>query len=196
MNATAPDAFDARSQPIIAADKAAQAIFLALYPDPGSKSGAGQDEGPDIKNPAFAESWPGLGAPDGERIHAADVVVLAGFVRGNPEAPAEALYRQARMDGIHDGPADGFAALPLHQRLAYVTFHGALMAIDRGFAAEAAKQPKPPPAARRAVPIEDTILEELDDPLAPVAWAKPRPAKGKKPAGRAPGSRGKGKGGK
>lgn len=166
---TIDDVQAARSRPVIAADHAAQAIFLAMLTDPeiaemARKSGS-----------TYAETWPQLGEAAGERIHAADVVELAGFVRQNPDAPGEALYRQARTIGIHKGSPNGWLELSAHNRLAYETFRSSLQTLDRVFLEEAARAPKPPGPKPPPVPIEDTILEELDDPLAPVSWAKPKP---------------------
>ena len=192
---TIDDIHAARSRPVIAADHAAQAIFLTMVTDPeiaemARKAGS-----------TYAETWPQLGEAAGERIHAADVVQLAAFVRAEPDAPAEALYRQARMLGIHKGPPNGWLQLPSHHRLAYETFRSSLMTLDRVFLEEARLRPPRPGPTPPRVAIEDTILEELDDPLAPVSWAKPRPAvqtprKGGKAVGSRQSAVDKGKGGK
>lgn len=121
-------------------------------------------------------------ADDAPQAIIAAVGKLAPFVRANPDAPAEALYRHAAAEAVHDAPKDGFAAQPIHVRLAYETFRTTLIAVDRALAAERDRLPKDHPKPR-PVPIEDTIFDPEDPPLALVGYARPKakPAmKGKK----------------
>lgn len=122
-----------------------------------------------------ASCWPCIGGvivhPDGqpvedlERCNEALTPVLeqlAAFVRGNPEAPLEALYRHAGGREIHQRPADGFDDIEPAFRIAYAVFRSTLLEADRVFAEEEARaaakaraEAVQPPVI---VPLEDTIL--------------------------------------
>ena len=56
---------------------------------------------------------------------------FAEFVRGNPGAPAEALYRFASGQNVHAGDPAGFATLDPAWRVAYETFARTLCLLDR-----------------------------------------------------------------
>ncbi|PPQ39358.1 hypothetical protein SAMN06265338_103201 [Rhodoblastus acidophilus] len=97
---------------------------------------------------------------------------LAGFVRANPNAPAEALYRYAHGQEVHSADVDGFAECPLAYRTGYCAF-ATLILLGDGLIAqdiarlEAWEQSKTViPAAALAEKEEDTILELVPDPLA------------------------------
>jgi hypothetical protein len=97
----------------------------------------------------------------------ADVVIdlMATFVRQNPEAGAESLYRYLHGQNIQQdgyGP-DDWLALPRSRRLELELFRLVLLHADKILAEEAAReaaaaaaaQPEPP----RLVPVSDTILD-------------------------------------
>lgn len=129
--------------------------------------------------------WPSLGeTPETDDDNLDDpaflatVKILAPFVRENPTAPIEALYRHARAHKVHTGDAAGWLAIPLAYRLAYTVFHGTLLAINAGVKAEAemrrAQDPRPRPA--RFVDPEDTILEREGSSLEKIALPRRRAA--------------------
>lgn len=137
--------------------------------------------------------WAALGA-NGENPH--DLIVsLTRFVRYNPTAAAEALYRYAGGQGIHAGDPDGFEALSLKHRLAYGVFVAAvpvidgLVAAERGRLAAAVRASTGPVyAAALSAPIEDTILAPSISPLDlnPTFAPPPAPPPALMPADEAP----------
>lgn len=92
------------------------------------------------------------------------IAPLVDFVRGNPEAPLEALYRHAAGRGVHDRPADGFDDIEPAFRIAYAVFRSTLLEADRVFAEEEARAAAKARAAAVQppviVPLEDTILAQ------------------------------------
>ncbi len=117
--------------------------------------------------------WWCAGRPDGidwSRNQA--IAVFSDFVEASPGAPAEALWRHAAARGFHPLPADGWEALELPWRLGYEAFVATLPVLDRvvGEAYQrqvaAARAAMPSRPAASDVPIEDTILAPLPDPLA------------------------------
>lgn len=135
-----------------------------------------------------ADDWPLIGCPlagpAGEVIQDDDHRVavlcdrvddLATFVRENPLAPLEAMYRHARSCGVHDRPSDGFDDVPAAFRIAYAVFRATLIEADRVFAEEEARAARKAAADKPQAPVlvraEDTILEQhgtifekVDDP--------------------------------
>jgi hypothetical protein len=124
-----------------------------------------------------ASCWPCIGGvivhPDGQPVEDLDrcnealvpvLGALADFVRGNPEAPLEAMYRHAGGREIHQRPADGFDDVPAAFRIAYAVFRSTLLEADRVFAEEEARAAaRARAAAAQApviVPVEDTILAQ------------------------------------
>jgi len=114
---------------------------------------------------ALVDYWPCLGRlPSEDPATAPHLDILAAFVRDNPQAPLEAMYRHAGGQGVHDRPADGFDDIEPAFRIAYAVFRSTLLEADRVFAEEQAR------AAARAraeavqppviVPREDTILAQ------------------------------------
>jgi len=145
--------------PIAAAHMAAMSVFKRLGP-------TGEER--------FPSAWPLLGAAaDETEITIALVKTLAPFVRANKDAPAEALYRQARADGVHAGAAAGFAALPIHVRLAYATFRVVLTAIDAELALERAKLPAAP-RPRSRFKLDETMYAPLEERFAPASYMHSR----------------------
>lgn len=135
----------------------------------------------------YPGAWPMLGAmpklAQGESFRgrmAPLVDVLATFVRENPTAPVEALYRHAQMTKVHAGPADGWAAQPLWVRAAFEVFRDTLVACDRLLEAHrravaiAAAQDARPPRARFVDP-EETMFERTTGPLDRVSFARQAP---------------------
>jgi hypothetical protein len=115
--------------------------------------------------------WPSIGAPLDDRNFLRQM--FADFVRANPTAPAEALFRFAHGRRIHSYPVDDYAQLETGYRLAYETFVVCLLAADGGIGREVAQLMTAQQAARGTVLAaalledpEDTILEPLPDPLA------------------------------
>lgn len=124
-----------------------------------------------------AEYWPCIGGvivhpdrqPIEDRARGIEALIavmdtLAAFVRDNPAAPLEALYRHAGGLGIHQRPADGFDDIPAAFRIAYAVFRSTLLEADRVFAEEEARaaakaraEAVQPPVI---VPREDTILAQ------------------------------------
>lgn len=133
-------------------------------------------------------NWPGFGEPEipPSLEDRADLQEwLAGFVRLNPHAPPEALYRWAHGQGIHDRAVDGYHgtsdtsdvqaddAVEAPYRMAYLVFATVLKAVDKALAEERARAAEAVQAAAGPVLAaalferpEDTILELQPDPLA------------------------------
>lgn len=122
--------------------------------------------------PVDLSAWyAGYQPPDGrepEDVH----FLLATFVRQNPTAPIEALYRYAQGQGVHDRPADEWHTASLWLRQGYETFARTVLQLDAAIAAEraalltkAVADRKPPLATAYMVDPEDTILQQLPDPL-------------------------------
>ena len=79
----------------------------------------------------LSSKWFSLGEdfdPDSGRM---TIEAFAEFVRGNPGAPAEALYRFASGQNVHAGDPAGFATLDPAWRVAYETFARELCLLDR-----------------------------------------------------------------
>lgn len=117
-------------------------------------------------------AWPTVGTASLAVDKRASVQeVLAGFVRENPTAPAEALYRFANGRGFHSADVDNFASAELLYRAAYEVFFASLLTFDDLVKAEIARLEVLAqaetiiPAAALAEKPEDTILEQLPDPL-------------------------------
>lgn len=83
----------------------------------------------DVTDPA--NGWPQLQLGDSKTGFAAAQNILAPFVRQNPEAPPEALYRHAADAGVHGADPNGWHALPLALRFAYGLFATTLVYTDR-----------------------------------------------------------------
>lgn len=150
-----------RDRPIaIAFINAACAAHILSYP-----------EGQDSTEIARRADWAQLYALDNgtdERACIAPVLgILAPFVRANPEAPPEALYRQAAADKVHAGAAGGWHDLPLPIRFAYGVFQTTLVWADRELKAlDQARANAAAAELRRAVrrplpPDEQTLGETL-----------------------------------
>lgn len=117
-----------------------------------------------LKGRSNAQGWASLGRPADDVATLAGMVGgLAAFVRDEPLAPAEALYRRAARLGLHGGPADGWAAQPVAVRVAYEVFRATLIAVDRAFAEERAGLPEG--AKARPAKLEDTIFEAAEGPF-------------------------------
>lgn len=108
--------------------------------------------------------WPSLkpGFVEGGLVAQASLCidVLAPFVRANPKAPTEALFRHAAARGVHMADPNGWAALPVGQRAAYEVFALALLCLDGLADGEERRERSQNPQIPRAdfVPVEDTIL--------------------------------------
>ena len=97
------------------------------------------------------------------------------FVWENPGAPAEALFRKAAALGIHSLPADAWACadIPTGMRFAYEMFTAAVPLcagmIDADIARldriEMAANAGPVLASALSLPVEETTLEMVPDPL-------------------------------
>lgn len=150
---------------------------------------------PDDFDDDTSSAWPALCDPAAgmseDVAYVAVTTVLAPFVRRHPDAPAEALYRQARELHVHKGPPHGWQDLPAHVRFAFELFREVLVQSDghvqrqadeakaKAAAAAAAKKPRRPARAH------ESALEQIDSPLsreraAPRAKPKSKTATAKK----------------
>lgn len=121
----------------------------------------------DPKAPSpYCLRWPALEATGGSLLLVARDV-LAPFVRRQPDAPPEALYRLAAAARVHAGGHDGWHSLPEHWQVAYSVFVTLLVRLDCAFAARAAEQARlealTNPAPRPAIPREERALRRIDE---------------------------------
>lgn len=122
--------------------------------------------------------WPGGGRRTGEEKNGDDKMaasLLADFALQYGPVPAEAIYRYGSAASVHMLDAAAFADQPLATRAAYELFAEVLVAADRALALEIVMRERdaqanagPVLAAALLGPIEDTTLEQVDDPLATV----------------------------
>lgn len=120
------------------------------------------------------EAWTGAAPPaDGESEQRFSAQ-LAEFVFANPHAPAEAVFRFAAAQGIHAFPAEAWAdrSLPFGHRAAYQIFGPVLIAMRDIIEDEKAAQSAaallsdgPVLASALSLPVEETTLEMVPDPL-------------------------------
>lgn len=115
-------------------------------------------------------AWPALGAGDADDNC---TYALAGFVRANPTAPAEALWRWAHGQGIHSADVDGYHDADFAWWLAYRVFADVLLTVDEALrvrasiaAARAHLSAGPVTPAAFLEDPEDTIMAQHADPLA------------------------------
>lgn len=115
--------------------------------------------------------WPTLGAGPAERF---EIDQLARFVRSNPGAPAEALWRYAHARALHAEPADDFELALDADRLPYEVFRVVLVAVDHAVDLAMARQRQREAIAKAAepsaaVPFEakGTLLERTGSMLEP-----------------------------
>ncbi|WP_062203513.1 hypothetical protein [Aureimonas sp. AU12] len=144
------DARQAMTRPIVAAYSAAGMVFGALSDDgfTGTLS--------------YDPSW------FSDEISSNQILALVGhaapFVRQWSDAPAEALYGHVQSDGglnlVLERP---WSDLPLAERLAWRTFRDVLVTIDAGMKAE--WKDETPERVARTIPIDETTLEEVDEPF-------------------------------
>jgi hypothetical protein len=113
--------------------------------------------------------WPSLGFEERDDFKTLDrqeiADKLAGFIRSNKRAPAESLYRYAHGQNIHDHGVEVFDAADMPYRVAYQVFFETLLTVDDAIAVERDAR-GPVLAAALSERPEDTILEEVADPLA------------------------------
>lgn len=142
----------ALTRPIVAAYQAAGVIFGALTLDGGDRWQGSFDANWFSRDPMSEHPIALIG-------HAAP------FVRQWPDAPAEALYGHVQSGGglnlVLDRP---WSDLPLAERLAWRTFRDVLVTIDAGMKAE--WKDETPERVARTIPIDETTLEEVDEPFA------------------------------
>ena len=109
------------------------------------------------------------------------------FARENPTAPADALWIKGGALGLHNGER-AFADLPALTQLAFETFQRVFNqvsnALDEAEAAERqeqhsllsandqAERARMSQLLRSRADLEDTVLEDHDDPLAPSEFAR------------------------
>lgn len=112
-------------------------------------------------------TWPFLGEERNAEI-IDTMIAYAAFVRANPTAPPEALYRFAAGREFHAGAADGWTGIDFTWRAACTVFCRTLPIYDELVAAEiavreasAAAEKAAPAAAALSLPAEDTILERF-----------------------------------
>lgn len=121
---------------------------------------------------ASGKNWPGCDYV-GEKIAAEQIAEMAAFVRQNPTAPGESLYRFANGRGFHTGDPGGWLDLPPQFIAAYETFQQSLLTFDRLFTQLVERIKKemdavsdgPVLAAALALPEEDRLDALLPDPL-------------------------------
>ena len=151
----APTLLTPEEQRVFAAAPAAAFAAMAFMAPPGTE-----------------HHWEKLGVANDDESIGRSMAALAGFVRAHPAAPAEALYRFASAQGVHDDDPDGWATQPIWARVAYGVFGAVLTLLDAMAVQAAAEAARPAPdapaplAAALALPEDDTTLARRPDPLA------------------------------
>lgn len=132
-----------------------------------------------------AGNWMELGQP-AEADDGAGIAKLGLFLRSNPGVPAEALYRFAQGQQLHDGEADGFHTIDAPFRVAYTVFSDTLALLDRTFAeesqraAQATQQASEPPVPAAFAGDREDAIDRLSGGIADrVDGARRGPAKTK-----------------
>lgn len=118
-----------------------------------------------------AGAWWSAGGAAAESEQA--IADLAAYATANPGLDGEVYYRHAVALGVHEGENFAYFDLPVWSRLSYEIFAAVINALNKAQqkeakrADEAAARARPPAGnPLQNVPIEDTILEQEDDPLA------------------------------
>ncbi len=128
-------------------------------------------------------SWPLVVSDEtmSDRARAAMGERMAMFLRHNPGATAETLFRFACGAGFCSLDGGDWLAIPDAYRVAYALFAATsrtaeqALALERALAERAAREAAPPPVARAYLDArpEDRIDAQVDDPLARVSHAPP-----------------------
>lgn len=112
-----------------------------------------------------ALAWPMLGADRRDDLGSI-MTDYAAFVRANPSAPAEALFRFGAGRTCHDEGHGNWRSIDFVWRIAFTVFHRMLPICDQLFAEEIAAletaawvDTSPRQAAALSIAAEDTILE-------------------------------------
>lgn len=129
--------------------------------------------------------WATLGR---RSLTVSEVEQLALFVRQNPGAPAEALWRYASAGGLHDGSSDEFEMALDVDRLPYEVFQAVLATIDEVAAGIRARRLRramgdTPPAELAPFDPKGTLLERNGSMLAPADFVTIPPSTKKKANG-------------